>query len=81
MAEATLAVPDLRASHFGLLVVRTVTIYRIFERIAAALESIDQTLKAPREDFAKEDSQVKATTRDVLSAEHAVHDAQERIPH
>ena len=55
--------------------------YRTFERVAVALESINRTLKAPAEDFSVEDASVKATTQDVMSAEHAVHDAQERIPH
>jgi len=54
-------------------------VYRLFERAVVAIESIDQTLKG--EDFTKEDKAVKATTADVMSAEHAVHDAQERIPH
>jgi len=51
------------------------------ERIATSVESIDQTLKAPPEDFTAEDESVVATTADVMSATHAVHDAQERIPH
>jgi hypothetical protein len=57
---------------------------RTFEKIAASLNSIDLTLKMPPpppEDFSEEDASVKATTADVMSAEHAVHDAQERIPH
>jgi hypothetical protein len=57
---------------------------RTFEKIAASLNSIDLTLKMPPpapEDFSEEAASVKATTADVMSAEHAVHDAQERIPH
>ena len=56
-------------------------VYRLLERAVAAFESIDQTLKGTAEDFSREDASVKATTEDVMSAEHAVHDAQERIPH
>ena len=55
--------------------------YRMLGRLAESLESIERTLKAPPEDFSEEDASVKATTEDVMSATHAVHDAQERIPH
>ena len=56
-------------------------LYRSLERMATALESINRTLVTPPEDFTSEDEVVKASTKDVVSAEHAVHDAQERIPH
>ena len=55
--------------------------YRLFERVAVALESIDKTLKAPPEDFTAEDQAVLEATRIAREATNAVHDAQERIPH
>lgn len=50
--------------------------------ILVALVSINVQLKrALREDFSREDASVKETTKDVMSAEHAVHDAEGRVPH
>jgi hypothetical protein len=46
----------------------------ILERIATALESIDQTLKAPPEDFSTEDETVNQAAKRVA-------EAKERIPH
>lgn len=46
----------------------------ILERIATALESIDQTLKAPPEDFSKEDEIVNQAAKKVA-------EARDRIPH
>ena len=82
MEEAITAVFDLCHSIGRVLVLLPVTVqlhlsdrfYRLFERVAVALESIDRTLKAPPEDFGSEDKIVRDATQ-------SVHDAQERIPH
>jgi len=82
VAATTFAVFDIRYFVRCLLVYSPVRIdfnfsdrfYRLMERIATSVESIDQTLKAPPEDFTEEDQTVVAATQ-------AVHDAQERIPH
>ena len=78
----TVAIPDLCDFARRVLVFLSMRIefsfterfYRILERIAVSVDSIDQTLKAPPEDFTDEDQTVVAATQ-------AVHDAQERIPH
>lgn len=46
----------------------------ILERIATSLESIDQTLKAPPEDFTTEDTIVNQAAEQVA-------EAKDRIPH
>jgi len=76
------SIPNLCTLNRGLLVFRPVIIqiklsdriYRSLERMAASLESIDQTLKAPPEDFTKEDQQV-------IDAAHKVEEAIQHIPH
>ena len=55
--------------------------YRIFERIAVSLDSIDRILKAPPEDFSAEDEVVKSGTTKLQEATARVEEARERIPH